>query len=66
MLERTAGAIDKLEQAVEQSLRTQQTMMARMEATPCLMASSLSKESTERLKAARRAALSETQKSAPE
>ena len=56
MLERTAQAIDKLESAVEISLRTQQGIMARMETSPCLMAVALSEETKERLSVARDAA----------
>ena len=57
MLGQTSRAIDKLEQAVEQSLITQRTIMARMESQPCLMATSLSKETKDRLLAAREAAV---------
>ncbi len=57
MLERTAQAINSLESAVEQSLRTQQGIMARIEASPCLMSVALSKETQDRLAAAREAAV---------
>jgi hypothetical protein len=56
MLERTATAIDKLEKAVEHSLRTQDTLMARMEAAPCLMEAALSEETRDRLATARETA----------
>lgn len=49
MLERTATAIGKLEAAVELSLHTQQGIMARIDASPCLMVKLLSKESKDRL-----------------
>ena len=60
MLERTAHAIDKLESAVEISLRTQQGIMARMETSPCLMAVALSEETKGKLTAARDAAREHT------
>ena len=56
MLDRTAQAIDKLESAVEVSLRTQQGIMSRIETSPCLMAVALSEETKERLSVAREAA----------
>ena len=56
MLSRTASAIAKLELAVEQSLNTQQLIMTRIEASPCLMVAALSQETKDRLVAAREAA----------
>ena len=56
MLERTAVAIDSLERAVEQSLRTQQTIMGRIETSPCMMSEVFSEETKGRLLAAREGA----------
>ena len=56
VMERTAMAIDKLEAAVEASLRTQQGIIARVEASPCLMSTVLSEESKGRIAAAKRVA----------
>ena len=56
MMERAASSIDKLESAVERSLHTQETMLIRMETSPCLMEKSLSEETQRRLAQARAAA----------
>ena len=57
MLERTAQAISKLELAVEQSLHTQQSIVARIETSPCLMAAAFSNETKEKLLRAQEAAI---------
>lgn len=57
MMERTANAIDRLEAAVEASLHTQDVILARIETSPCLMSTALSKETQDRLTQARDAAI---------
>lgn len=62
MMERAASAIEKLEDAVEHSLHTQELIVAKMETSPCLMASALSDETKQRLHAAQQAAVERAKK----
>ena len=56
MMDKVSSSIDKLESAVERSMHTQETMLIRMETSPCLMEKSLSEETQRRLAQARAAA----------
>jgi hypothetical protein len=56
MLDRATQAMDKLEEAVERQMLTQQAMLARLEASPCVMQSALSDETKRKLQDAREAA----------
>jgi hypothetical protein len=56
MLDRATRAMDKLEEAVERLMLTQQAMLARLEASPCVMVGVLSDETKRKLQEAREAA----------